>query len=426
VAVPARLDPKWVRQIVLDAGADDVGLASIENPELAGYRSKILTLFPKAKTCISVICRMNPVNVRSPFRQQYELEYHHMYAEVDHVARRAAVKFLDNGIGAMDVCSSYPMNMEDWPGAGMWYVAHKPVAAASGRGRMGLNHLIVHTRFGAIIALSSILLDRELTEYDQPLDFDPCVKCMLCVTSCPVGALNADGHFNSIACVTHSYRLKYGGFTHWVENIVKSRNVLSYRRRVSDQETVLMWQGLGLGTTYQCTNCMAVCPGGEDLVGLYADDQKSYRETVAKRLQDKKETVYVVKGSDADAHVRKRFPHKSVKYVENGVRASTVASFLENLHILFQREQSKGLDATYHFSFTGEEEIQATITIRDKTLEVKNGLIGKCDVQVSADSPTWIQLTSKERSFLGALLTRKLRVKGPKKLLDAFARCFPA
>jgi epoxyqueuosine reductase QueG len=424
--LPEKLDPEWVRKIVMDAGADDVGVASIDNPELAEYRSRILTLFPQAKTCVSVICRMNPYNVRSPYRQQYELEYHHMYEEVDKVARRAVVKMIDRGVLAMNTTSSYPMNMENWPGNGMWWVAHKPVAIAAGKGRMGLSHLVVHPRFGASLALTSILIARELTAYDQPLDYDPCVKCMLCVTTCPVGALNADGHYNSIACCTHSYRDKYGGFTNWVENIVSSKDILSYRRKVSDQETVLMWQGMTVGTSFKCTNCMAVCPGGEDLIGPYVEGQKEFATAVAKPLQDRKETVYVVKGSDADAHVRKRFPHKPVKYVENGVRAPSAAAFLDNLHILFQREASTGLDATFHFRFTGEENFEGTVVIRNKALEAKRALSGAADVSITADSRTWVKVVAKEKNMLGALLTRKIRISGSLARFKAFTRCFPA
>src|SRR3974377_741439 len=80
-----KLDPESIKEMVSEAGPDGVGVASIDSPELAEYRSRILTLMPQAKTCVSVICRMNPYNVRSPYRQQYELEYHHMYEEVDQV-----------------------------------------------------------------------------------------------------------------------------------------------------------------------------------------------------------------------------------------------------------------------------------------------------------------------------------------------------
>ena len=420
------LDSTWVRQVVLAAGAHDTGLTSIDHPILAEYRSKFLTVFPEAKTCISVVCRMNPENVRSPLRQQYEFEYHNAFTEADQVARRAAARFAEEGIRAVDCCSSYPMNMENFPNMEMWYIHHKPIAVAAGMGRMGVHHLVVHERFGSMIALSSILLDREVAEYDRPLDYDPCCKCMLCVTVCPVGAINADGHINSMACYTHSYRDKYGGFVDWVENVVQSRSAREYRRKHSDAETVLMWQSLFSGVSYKCTNCMAVCPGGEENIGPYVEDQKRYREQVAKKFQDRKETVYVVKGSDAEAHVLKRFPHKPVKYVHGCARPTSAAKFFENLHIVFQREQSKGLNAVFHVSFTGAETCQGTIAIHDKKIDVTDGLIGTSDMRITADTETWLKVLRNEKNLYAALLTGKVRIRGPRALFKSFVRCFPA
>ncbi len=419
------LDSAWVRQVVLDAGADDVGLASIDNPVLAEYRSKFLTVFPEAKTCISVICRMNPENIRNPLRQQYEMEYHNMFAEADHVARRAAARLAEKGARVIDCCSSYPMNMENFPNLEMWYIHHKPVAVAAGKGMMGVHHLVVHERFGSMMALSSILMDREVTEYDRPLDFNPCCKCMLCVTVCPVGAINADGYLNAYACYAHSYRDKYGGFVDWVENIIKSRSVRAYRRKHSDAETVLMWQSLFSGVSYKCTNCMAVCPGGENNIGPYVEDQKRYREEVAKKMQDRKDTVYVVKGSDAEAHVLRRFPHKTIKYVHGCTRPTSAAKFFANLHLLFQREQSKGLNAVYHVSFTGAESCQGTIAIHDKQIDVSEGLNGTPDMRIKADTETWLKILRGEKNLMLAMLTGKVRIRGPRKLFMDFVRCFP-
>jgi ferredoxin len=248
---------------------------------------------------------------------------------------------------------------------------------------------------------------------------------MLCVTACPVGAVNADGHYNAIACYTHSYRDKYGGFVDWVENLIRSRRPRDYRKQFSDQETVLIWQGLSFGSSYKCTNCMAVCPGGDDRIGPYVEDQKGYRDRVARKLQDRKETIYVVRGSDAEEHVRKRFPHKRIKHVHNGAHPSSAARFFDNLPILFQREQSKGLQATFHLSFTGSEQVDGTVVIRDKTIQVSPGLVGTADLSLTADAATWLKVLAGDASFVAALITRKVRVSGPKRLLKAFVRCFP-
>ncbi|HVC94772.1 MAG TPA: SCP2 sterol-binding domain-containing protein [Pirellulales bacterium] len=84
------------------------------------------------------------------------------------------------------------------------------------------------------------------------------------------------------------------------------------------------------------------------------------------------------------------------------------------------------MDATYHFTFTGEEQIEATIIIRDKKLQVQDGHVGSANLQVTADSKTWLGFIAKERNLVWALLTRRIRLKGSPKWLLAFGKCFPS
>jgi putative sterol carrier protein len=93
---------------------------------------------------------------------------------------------------------------------------------------------------------------------------------------------------------------------------------------------------------------------------------------------------------------------------------------------VFQRHQAEGIDATYHFTFTGEEQAKATVIIRNKTLQVKDGHIGAADIHVTSDSRTWLGFLAKERSIVWALLRRRIRIKGSPRLLLAFGKCFPS
>ena len=69
---------------------------------------------------------------------------------------------------------------------------------------------------------------------------------------------------------------------------------------------------------------------------------------------------------------------------------------------------------------------EATVTIRGGKLAVERGHLGKCDLQVTADSETWLGFLAKERSLLWAMLRRKIRISGSPKLLIAFGKCFPS
>ena len=45
-------------------------------------------------------------------------------------------------------------------------------------------------------------------------------------------------------------------------------------------------------------------------------------------LTQKKEKVYVSKGTDAADHVARRFPHKIIRWVRPGARPTSVRDFL--------------------------------------------------------------------------------------------------
>lgn len=135
----------------------------------------------------------------------------------------------------------------------------------------------------------------------------------------------------------------------------------------------------------------------------------------------------MVPKSDAEEYVARRFPHKQIKRVGNSLnRLRSIESFLNGMPLTFQRNQSKGLDATYHFTFTGSEERHATVKIRDQKLEVNEGHIGEADIGITADSQTWLGFLAKERSLVWALLRRKISIKGSPRLLLAFGKCFPS
>jgi alkyl sulfatase BDS1-like metallo-beta-lactamase superfamily hydrolase len=187
-----------------------------------------------------------------------------------------------------------------------------------------------------------------------------------------------------------------------------------------------MWQSLSYGANYKAAYCLAVCPAGEDVIGPYLTNKAGHLQEVVRPLQDKEETVYVVAGSDAEDHVARRFPLKTIKRVGNGLRVRSIQRFLSGLPRTFQRGKAANLNAVYHFTFTGREAKEATVTIRDGTLQVQDGHHGEADLRVTADSETWLGFLAKERSLLWALLRRKIRIKGSPKLLVAFGKCFPS
>ena len=420
---PAKLEAARLRRLSLDARADDVGFVELDRAEIADQRDDIRAAFPHARALISFVLRMNRENVRSPARSIANLEFHHTGDEVNEVARRIVAALEREGVRAMNGAMGFPMEMDRWPNK-LWVVAHKPVAVAAGLGQMGIHRNVIHPKFGNFILLGTVVIDAEVSEYSRPIEYNPCLECKLCVSACPTGAIGPDGHFNFAACYTHNYREFMGGFTDWVENVADSKNARDYRQKVSDPETVSLWQSLGFGPNYKAAYCLSVCPAGEEVIGPFLTERKQFLQDVVKPLQNKPEMVYVRPGSDAEAYVDRRFPHKKIKRVGNGLRPLSIGGFLDGLSYVFERGQAEGLNATYHFTFTGEEKRKATVTIRNKTLRVEEGHVGRADLRLQADSRTWLGFLAKERNLVWALLSRKIRLKGSPRLLVAFGKCF--
>src|SRR5436853_6467109 len=159
------LDAGWLRQLCLDAGADDVGFVEVDRPELAGEHPHIQRVFPHTHSLISFVLRMNRDNVRTPARSVANSEFHHTGDEVNEVARRITAALECAGIRALNPPMGFPMEADRWGFERMWVVAHKPIAVAAGLGRVGIHRDVIHPGLGNFILLGTILIGAEIKWY---------------------------------------------------------------------------------------------------------------------------------------------------------------------------------------------------------------------------------------------------------------------
>lgn len=408
-------------KVCLEEGADDAGFVEIGREALSVERGDILRIFPGTQTIVSIVKKMNRDSIQSPSLAVVDGEFSKIDRAVSDSASRIIRRLNMSGVRGVAIPPAFPMDITRWPGK-VWEVSHKTTAVEAGVGHMGKHRVVIHPRFGDHILIDTLLIDAKIDRHNQPLEESPCINCGLCIAVCPVGAISKDGVLDFMACTMHNYHDLFGNFQEWIEEIVSSKDVRSYRSKFRDSETISRWQSLTYGHAYRCSYCMAVCPAGEETVELYRSGKKEYIERHVKPLKTKQEPVYVIPGTRAEK-AAKGNDSKEVRYVRNTIRPTSVETFLQGASLLFNPEKAKGLGLTLHFEFTGKEQRTATISISEEKLHVHEGHHGKADLSIRADSGTWVGILNEELSPLKALMTGRLKLKGNPALLKKFKSC---
>lgn len=186
-----------VKQVALQAGADLVGVASIDRFDNAPDHLHPRCIFSKARSVIALGCRQLRGALKTieegSYWQAYNCDSYQYLNEIlaPHMLRKIVVFLEDRGYTSVPIhnpfCSHQGRPVR--PGAvrpdGM--MSLRVVGCAAGLGELGLSKLLLTPRFGPRQRVFAVLTDAQLEP--DPLVTGICDECGECAAGCPSGAI---------------------------------------------------------------------------------------------------------------------------------------------------------------------------------------------------------------------------------------------
>ena len=215
----------WIKQELLNMGADDVGIAKL-NPMYVyshvgrGPEDWGQPIVNNHKFAIMFSLEMDYFEVEQAPCLPITRESARQYKQAADISIKLARRIRDMG---------YPARAQI---AGSNYqIMMPPVAHDAGLGELGRMGYLISPKFGPRIRLGGITTDLPMV-YDKPITFgvqDFCEKCLKCSISCPSGAIPSGAKIN------------VRGVEKWQLNI---------------EQCIHYWRAVGT----DCGLCMKVCP----------------------------------------------------------------------------------------------------------------------------------------------------------------------
>jgi Fe-S-cluster-containing hydrogenase component 2 len=449
-----KIPPRFVRAPVRAAAvkehlltfADDVGLVSVDHPALAHELDEIRYVYPHARTLIVLIAESNRASMQSRYLPTAN---HELYETEDRLFKwnHQTIRYLKSlGGDGLTTTIGWPQEVSQrWPDK-IWPLSHKLVAQAAGLGIIGTSRNFLHRRFGAYCLIDTVVtnLEFDAAEYaasQEPLDWNPCLECNLCVASCPTEAIRADGEFDFMACYNHTYRDSIPGFLDFARDLAEAKPK-RFEHRWSDAEIAALWQSMAFRVEYRCFNCVATCPS-EIHEAFHTDkaERARYLKETLKPLTYTRATVeerFVIDTPSARAKYdippgRYRTAPDPTRPGQRGVRlvqlhrmrATNVDTMMRMMTYMFRPEEAGDLDFTCQFHLSGEGGGDWVMRIVDERCHVRPGTVDGADLTVRCDGRVYLGIQQGDVSPIRELLRGGIRLDGRKELFVAFPRLFP-
>jgi hypothetical protein len=214
-----------------------------------------------------------------------------------------------------------------------------------------------------------------------------------------------------------------------------------FEKKWSDAELASLWQSMAFRVEYRCFNCVATCPaeietafhGERDTRRRYLDetlkplthvraveDQQFVIDTPAAR-----ERLGVEPGEWRTPVDRAGVSAAGARLVSlRRIRTQNVDAMMRWMPQYFRPDEARGLTFTTQFDLTGPGGGQWAMRIANGRCDVRPGTIAAADLVVTTPAIYFLAIHRGDASPVWGLVTRRLRLRGRRRLFLLFPRLF--
>jgi len=205
------ISAEYIKKFALSNGTDFVGIASIDrfdgSPE--GHHPKDLLKTVRSVIVCGIIVPTGALFAPSTLYHKV-IEATHL--ELDQIAMKVSWEIEKNGGLAVPIPSHAPYYFWDEENQyAMGDLSIRHAAEAAGLGKISKSAIFISKDYGILTRMACVLTDIEI-EPDPIADWNPCPEeCKLCVSACPVNALQTEKQCTQSICRKNLFSFTLGG-----------------------------------------------------------------------------------------------------------------------------------------------------------------------------------------------------------------------
>ena len=255
-----------VKNFTLEAGADIVGVVSVEHmEEVTPTEQRPLKLLKTGRSIVAYGVHMLQGVIKGKDLRLKRYNVVETCRANDEIGFKLAHYLEKMGHESLIVHADVPVDLGKKGLMGDLSLRH--VASEAGLGEIGISTNFLNIKYGPRIYLGAVITSAELIS-DKKSEEKLCKgeECLLCIKACPVNAINEDGTKDNKICLPEAMPFGLRNILRHFLNIVQETDKAKRGDLIYSLDTYNTWQSLvtKLGVFGGCFKCMEVCPVGKN------------------------------------------------------------------------------------------------------------------------------------------------------------------